>query len=56
MQEEPTCEEQHTPAPSAYGAWHDWVRRMTKTHRQVRCTSCGLWKVWVPRKRREENR
>lgn len=40
-------EAQHTPAPSDYLGWHAWARKMGKTHRQVRCPSCGLWAIWV---------
>jgi hypothetical protein len=39
------CE--HTPCPEGYLEWHSWAKRMAKTHRQVRCPGCGLWKVWV---------
>lgn len=45
----PLCE-QHTASPGGYLQWHSWAARMSRTHRQVRCTFCGLWEVWVPRK------
>lgn len=35
--------------PAGYLSWFDWARRMNKTHVQNRCTSCGLWHVWVSR-------
>ena len=27
----------------------EWIEEMHRTHRQVRCPGCGLWKLWVPR-------
>ncbi len=39
----------HTPAPSAYLDWHDWARRMEKTHRQVMCNGCGRYLIWRPK-------
>ena len=39
----------HTPAPSGYLQWHGWAERMAKTHRQLRCRGCRLFKVWVPK-------
>lgn len=38
----------HTPQPSGYIEWHDWAERMTKTHVQKQCPTCGLWSWWVP--------
>jgi hypothetical protein len=38
---------EHTPAPSGYLAWHEWATHMNQTHRQVRCTGCGRYAVWV---------
>lgn len=40
--------EAHTVAPEDYLAWHAWAEKMQKTHRQIRCSGCGLFKVWVP--------
>ncbi len=40
---------EHTPSPRGYLPWHEWAEAMSKTHRQVRCPGCGLWKVWVAR-------
>lgn len=42
-------EREHTSCPASYLAWHEWAEEKAKTHRQVRCPSCGLFKVWVPR-------
>lgn len=39
----------HTPAPSGYNQWHDWARKMLRTHKQIRCTGCGLYQIWIPR-------
>jgi hypothetical protein len=39
----------HTYSPRGYNRWHEWARRMAKTHKQTRCRVCGLWEVWVPR-------
>ena len=44
-----TCDELHTPQPDGYMRWHGWAARMVKTHRQLRCPNCGLFKIWVPR-------
>ena len=50
-----TCPERakHTPAPSDYIAWSEWAGRMSKTHHQVRCPSCYLLKIWVPKSPKE---
>jgi hypothetical protein len=40
----------HTPSPSGYNQWHDWAKRMSRTHRQIRCTDCGLYAIWMPRR------
>jgi hypothetical protein len=44
--------ETHTACPQGYLAWHEWAERMNKTHRQIRCPSCHLFAIWVPRKKR----
>lgn len=41
--------ETHTACPSGYLAWHEWAERMSETHRQRRCTSCGLYAIWERR-------
>lgn len=47
-----TCKD-HTPdQPNLYLAWHEWANRMSKTHRQVKCRECGLYKIWVPKQKR----
>jgi hypothetical protein len=50
-----TCAELHTPGQPAQGdymGWCAWADSMSKTHRQVRCPMCGLFFVWVLKKRR----
>lgn len=43
----------HRPdEPTDYLAWHDWADKMAKTHVQIRCQGCGLYKTWVPKKKR----
>lgn len=44
----------HAAEPSGYLQWHAWARKMQRTHRQVRCSGCGLFKIWIPRQRRKE--
>lgn len=41
----------HTPCPVGYTQWHEWADKMSKTHEQVRCPSCGLFTIW---KRKEK--
>lgn len=43
----------HTPSPDGYLAWHEWAEKKSKTHRQIKCEGCGLYKIWVPIKRRK---
>ena len=40
----------HEPEPQGYMQWHEWARKKSKTHRQVQCDGCGLFKIWVPKK------
>ncbi len=42
------CDE-HAVGPDNYVARQDWFKMMAKTHRQLRCDGCGLWKIWVPK-------
>lgn len=46
--------EDHTPCPDGYIAWHDWARKMNRTHLATKCKGCGLFKIWVPRRTRNE--
>lgn len=50
----PDCRtpERHRPdEPGGFVAWTEWAEQMDKTHTQRRCPGCGLFAVWVPRKR-----
>lgn len=38
--------------PSNYVARGEWMEKMFKTHKQVRCLRCGLYHVWVPKKKK----
>jgi hypothetical protein len=40
----------HTPCPPGYLQWHDWAKKMLRTHRQVRCTRCRFYAIWEPRR------
>jgi hypothetical protein len=43
----------HTPCPvheSEYLGWHAWARKMSKTHKQIRCSGCKLYAIWEPKK------
>lgn len=43
----------HDPGGSGdYFAWWAYAELKSKTHRQQRCPGCGLWAVWVRKKRR----
>jgi hypothetical protein len=39
----------HTLGPEGYIQWEPWARRMSKTHRQMKCPHCGLYTMWVPK-------
>lgn len=41
--------ELHTEQPELYSDWQSWAIKMSKTHYQEQCPSCGLWAVWVPK-------
>ena len=41
--------EDHTPCPEGYIHWHSWAKEMSKTHRQRKCHSCGLYAIWDPK-------
>lgn len=42
----------HTQHPEGYVAHLTWAYEMLRTHRQVRCAGCGLWAIWVPKKKK----
>jgi hypothetical protein len=33
-----------------------WAKRMARTHRQIRCSGCGLWTIWVQKVARPSRR
>jgi hypothetical protein len=47
------CPQQHrhTKCPSDYRGWHPWAERKIRTHLQQRCPGCGLWKIWVKKRK-----
>jgi hypothetical protein len=49
MTAERECPANHTPRPEGFLAWHHWAEEKAKTHKQVKCPTCGLWAIWVPK-------
>ncbi len=45
---------EHTPCPEGYIHWHSWANEASKTHRQIRCSGCNRYSIWVPRKGHED--
>lgn len=48
---EPRCpqERRHTKGePEGYLQRAEWMDRKSKTHYQIKCPGCGLFKIWVP--------
>ena len=44
-----SCPNAHTPQPEGYSDWQSWAHKASKTHRQIRCPGCQLFKIWVSR-------
>ncbi len=44
----------HSQSPELYLDWMSWAEKMSKTHKQVRCPGCGLFKMWVPKAKRKK--
>lgn len=44
----------HTPCPAGHIAWHTWSDKMRRTHRQKRCPVCGLFVIWVAKKKKRK--
>lgn len=42
----------HTKCPEGYVQWHLWAEKKSKTHRTEQCPGCGLYTIWVPKKRK----
>lgn len=36
----------HTKCPPGYLDWHAWAEKKSRTHVQVVCSGCGLYKIW----------
>lgn len=51
MRNEALCPhfEDHTVYPECYLQWHAWADKMSKTHRQRKCSGCGLYAIWEPK-------
>jgi hypothetical protein len=39
--------DKHTPHPISYLGHHAWMDKMQKTHKQLKCKTCGRWAIWV---------
>jgi hypothetical protein len=37
----------HTPRPAGVEP-RVWLRAISKTHKQVRCSGCGRFEIWIP--------
>lgn len=37
----------HIKEPTGYIEWHNWAEKKSRTHRQIRCEKCGLYKIWL---------
>lgn len=37
----------HTKTPSGYIQFHEWAEKKSKTHKQIKCPTCGFWAIWV---------
>ena len=46
----------HTKCPEGYLQWHAWADKKSKTHWTERCPGCGLYAIWVPKKKRRRMR
>lgn len=42
-------------APPGYIRRSEWAKKMGRTHNQRKCPECGLYKVWVLKKKRLSN-
>lgn len=45
--------DKHTKCPEGYSHWHDWAKIMSKTHKQIKCEFCGLYKIWIKKSHRK---
>jgi len=42
-----TCKDHNDNTTTSYTGWHLWAAKKGKTHRQVKCDECGLFKIWI---------
>jgi hypothetical protein len=40
---------EHEPTPRGYTDFFEWADEKAKTHENVPCAACGLFKIWVDR-------
>ena len=43
----------HTKSPDGYIQWHMWAEKKSRRHKQIKCPYCGLYVIWVRRKKDE---
>jgi hypothetical protein len=37
----------HTPCPESYMRFVNWADEKSKTHKQIRCTTCNKFAIWI---------
>jgi hypothetical protein len=51
------CKDKHaSQCPKGYIDWHDWAQKMSKTHDQVICLGCHLYRIWVKNNHRSRKK
>ena len=43
------CQGKPDPRPEGGLPRHAWAEKMRKTHKQVMCPECRLYRIWVPK-------
>ena len=43
------CEDHEKDVPKGYIQFFEWCKEKSKTHKQIKCPECGLYKIWVRR-------
>ena len=41
------CKNHTNEDPDGYIQWHEWAKNKGKTHKQIKCQECGLYKIWI---------
>ena len=41
------CNKHTKNQPSCYVSWHEWASKMSETKKQIKCSGCGLYEIWV---------